>query len=380
MGHVYWERHEIPIPAFGYINKNDGRVFTMEGIKRTVIGHATNSKMMHPNDTFRWLYPELWEEAYGAKSTLPHEVFAGMYALTLGVSYRTGIYPILQKVYGPQYGNAILDYAMYSMLDRTCTVQLYPERMWEQVVFSREVYSDSWYSDLFEHKLSQDQHYQYNVEWIQKCRERKITRAWISIDGSNNDCRARKSEMAEYGKPKSHNHCTIISYIYAVETQYGMPLTYFVNEGGVVDSKAFQEVMTFLAGYGIKVDGVILDRGFCTHDVIETVQALQIDYVLMTPDDNYGHKQIFNECAESIRWDPEHIVSDGAIFGTSHVEKLFTLHPETAVLNLFFDGSAGSAKSVQLSKTILAEKKRLEDQIAEGKKPSVGNGFKKPIA
>ncbi len=377
MGHVYWEKHEIPIPKFGYINKNDGRVFMMEGTKRTVLGHAASLTTMHPNDTFRWLFPELWEEAYGTKSTLPHEVFAGMYALILGASYRTGIYPILQSVYGPQYGNAVLDYAMYSMMDRTSTTQLYPERMREQVIFSREVYSDSWFSDLFEHKLSKEKHHEYKVEWIRECQKRGITQAWISIDGSNNDCRATKSVLADFGKPKSHNHCTIVSYIYAVETEYGMPLTYFVNEGGVVDSKAFQEVMTFLDGYGIKVKGVILDRGFCTHDVIETIRVMEMDYILMTPGDNYGHSQVYKECSESIRWDPEHLVSDGGVFGTSHVEKLFSQHPETAVMNLFFDGAAGSSKSIQLSRSIIAEKKRLEAQIASGATPVVEAGFKK---
>ena len=183
MGHVYWEKTEIPIPGFGYINHNDGRVFVIEDQtgKRTVIGHATSSTTMHPNDTFRWLYPDLWESAYGARNTIPHEVAVGMYALTLGASYRSGIYPILHQVYGPQYGNAILDYAMYSMLDRSDTTQLFPERMREQVVFSKEVYSDSWYSDLFEHKLTKEQHHQYKVEWIQRCKERGITKAWISI-------------------------------------------------------------------------------------------------------------------------------------------------------------------------------------------------------
>ena len=379
MGHVYWEKNEIPIPGFGYINHNDGRVFIIEEQtgKRTVIGHATSSTSMHPNDTFRWLYPDLWELAYGAKNTVPHEVSAGMYALVLGASYKSGIYPMLHHVYGPQYGNAILDYAMYSMLDRSDTTQLFPERMREQVVFSKEIYSDSWYSELFEHKLTKEQHHQFKVEWIQKCKERGITKAWISIDGSNNDCRAQRTNLPEFGKPKSHNHCTIVSYIYAVDTELGIPITYFVNEGGVVDSKAFQQVITFMHGYGIETEGIILDRGFCTHDVVETILSLKLNYILMTPSDNYGHNQIYKEYAESIRWEPEYIVDDGAIFGISHEERLFGNHPENAILNLFFDGSAGSKKSIQLNKKIIAEKKKVEQQLKDGKKPVVESSVNK---
>lgn len=379
MGHVYWEKTEILIPEFGYINHNDGRVFVVDDQtgKRTVIGHATSSTKMHPNDTFRWLYPDLWEVAYGAKNTIPHEVSVGMYALTLGASYSSGIYPILHNVYGPQYGNAILDYAMYSVLDRTDTTQLFPERMREQVLFSKEVYSDSWYSDLFEHKITKEQHHQYKIEWILKCKERGLTKAWISIDGSNNDCRAKRTDLTEFGKPKSHNHCTIVSYIYAVDMEFGIPLTYFVNEGSVVDSKAFQQVITFLAGYGIKTEGVILDRGFCTHDVIETIITLHLNYILMTPSDNYGHNQIYKEYAESIRWEPEFLVDDGAIFGICHEEKLFGTHPEKAMLNLYFDGSAGSLKSIQLNKKIIAEKKKAEQQLRDGKKPVIESGLGK---
>lgn len=379
MGHVYWERKEIPIPEFGYINHNDGRVFVMQEPhgKRIVIGKATSSTTMHPNDTFRYLYPNLWVESYGAKETIPYEVFAGMYALTLGASYSSGIYPVLQSVYGPQYGNAILDYAMYSILNRTDTTQLFTECMREQVVFSKEVYSDSWFSDLFEHKLSKEQHHQYKIEWIQKCKERGISKAWISIDGSNNDCRVKKTDLTEFGASKSHNQCTIVSYIYAVDTKSGIPITYFVNEGSVVDSKAFQEVVTFMAGYGIETEGVILDRGFCTHDVVKSLMELKLKYILMTPGDNYGHSQIYKEYAERIRWEPEYLVDDGAIFATSHEEQLFGTHQEKSIMNLFFDGSAGSLRSIQLNKKIIVEKRRVEQQLREGKKPSIDKSLSK---
>lgn len=67
MGHIYWELPEIPIPPQAYVNKNDGRVFLMSRDSRNVrrrksIGHATGNGNMHPNDTFRFLFPNLWKE------------------------------------------------------------------------------------------------------------------------------------------------------------------------------------------------------------------------------------------------------------------------------------------------------------------------------
>ena len=154
MSHIYWELHEIPRPSDSYINHSDGRVFLMaeDGLgkkKRKVIGRATSESTMHPNDLFRYLYPALWSEYYGDRDLPEHELHAGMYALSLGIGHSVNLYPILQDVYGPLYSNAIMDYAMYSIMDRTDTTQLFPDRMAREVLFSKEAYSDSWYSELF---------------------------------------------------------------------------------------------------------------------------------------------------------------------------------------------------------------------------------------
>jgi hypothetical protein len=104
--------------------------------KRRVIGHATSETMMHPNDLYKYLYPSLWAEYYGDRDLPEHELHAGMYALCLGIGCYTGVYPILHKVYGPLYGNAVMDYAMYSIMDRTDTTQLFPDRMVSGIITS----------------------------------------------------------------------------------------------------------------------------------------------------------------------------------------------------------------------------------------------------
>lgn len=81
--------------------------------KRKVIGRDTSEITMHPNDLFKFLYPTLWKEYYGDRDLTEYELHAGMYAMSLGIGYKTGLYPILQDVYSPLYANAIMDYAMY---------------------------------------------------------------------------------------------------------------------------------------------------------------------------------------------------------------------------------------------------------------------------
>ena len=51
MGKVYWNKKEIPIPEGMHINKNDGRVYSLEAepggtTRRLVFGYATSMTTM----------------------------------------------------------------------------------------------------------------------------------------------------------------------------------------------------------------------------------------------------------------------------------------------------------------------------------------------
>ena len=50
--------------------------------------------------------------------------------------------------------------------------------------------------------------------------------------------------------------------MWAVSSEDGRPVTWFLNNGGKVDAKAFEKMIRFLAAADIEVEGVILDRGF----------------------------------------------------------------------------------------------------------------------
>lgn len=376
MSHIYWELHEIPRPPDSYINHSDGRVFLMaaDGLgkkKRKVIGRATGEDMMHPNDLFRYLYPALWAEYYGDGDLPAHELHVGMYALTLGIGYSTRLYPILQEVYGPLYCNAMMDYAMYSIMDRTDTTQLFPDRMAREVLYSKEAYSDSWYSCLFRSHMSEDHNHRFRTEWLRECARRGVTKAWISIDGSNNDCEVRKSALCEKGKAKSHTGSDIVSFIWALDTKAGAPVTYFVNNGGMVDSKAFQKMAAFLGGSGIEIEGVILDRGFCSHDVIRTLEECGYPYVAMLKSDTYGHARMMEGHASEIKWSVRHAVGDDGKFGVAERGRIFGSHPHAAWINLYYDGANGTERSIALIRKIRSAARDAQEDILSHRKPSV---------
>lgn len=344
MAHIFWELHEIPRPYESYINHSDGRVFIMndDGFgnrKRKVIGRATSETMMHPNELYKYLYPSLWKEYYGEMELPEHELHAGLYALALGIGYKTNLYPILHEVYGPLYGNAIMDYAMYSILERTDTSQLFPDRMAQQVLFSKEVYSDSWFSDLFRKQMTGNANYQFKIRWIKDSVSSGVTKVWLSIDGSNNDCTVSRSDLSEHGNTKSHTNSRIVSYIGAVSAKDGRPVTYFVNNGGMADCKAFQEIAAFLKSTGIEIEGVIIDRGFCTHDVLQTIKECGCPYIVMLKSDNYGHTQMMAEFADTIRWKVPYVVNNKGMFGIADRKQIFGQYPEEAYITCFLTES-----------------------------------------
>ncbi len=290
---IYWNNKEIPIRSCAYINHSNGRVFIIEKDAsdkkyRKDIGRATSETTMHPNEYYRIVFPGEWEKNYGSKNSGHREVSIGLYGLCLGAASSYNIYQPLLDVYGPQYGNAIMDYCMFSLTERLNVTQLFQERMSDEAVFSKEVYSDSWYSELFG-KISSDSHFDFKAAWLKECINRGIQDVWLCIDGSNIDCCVHESDLCEFGKAKSHNESkTIVSYIYAVNAEDGLPVTYVVNNGSMVDSNAIQELVEFLNGYGLRVKGAIVDRGFCYPSVIDLLERMKIDYVVTV----YGNIKI----------------------------------------------------------------------------------------
>ena len=379
MSHVYRERPEIPIPEEAHINHFDGRVYLMEEStrKRTVIGVATSEYTMHPNDMYRKLYPEAWESAF-SKYNDPkgYEVCVGMYGLCLGASTGNGLYQVLQDVYGPKFANVIMDYCMYSILERRDVSQLFPERMRKEAIFSNELPSDSTLSNIFTYRLTEEMHMQFREQWIRRCVDKGCRRIWLCIDGSNNDCQMEDSDYSEYGENKSHSGKTIVGYIYAVAAETGEPVCYFVNPGGKVDAQAFQKIIHFLVGYGLDVEGAILDRGFCTAEVVRTLRGLKLDFVIMVPGDTTGHRSVLEEHGETIFFNPEYLIDRKELYGTSLKAQIWKTYPDTGIINLYFSASRGCFRGSDFNLAVSDAKEKAERICAEGKKPVIPKKFK----
>ncbi len=374
MGIIYRNKKPIPIPPNGRINKYDKCVSryyrASDGSRRrNVIGVMVDENTMLPNDNFRKFYPKLWDEYYGEDTPSQRLIRTGMYALCLGIGEKTTIYKILQDSFGPHYANAIMDFAMYSIHDRTNVAQLMSESMIEQMLFSIKRHSDSWYSTFFSKDMSLDAAHKFRTQWLDYHKEHnKLESVWLCIDGSNNDNAVKNSDLSEVGHAKSHRETEIVSYMWAVDARDGRPITYFVNNGSMPDCKAVDEVIKFLGSSHVSIKGVILDRGFVSQDVLRVLKERNLDYIIMLKSNNYGYTDMLSRHAKNVMWKATMAVDDDALFGTIDNAKIFASSEEESCVALYFSPMAQTLRGRDIIKKVRQGYRALKQRLE--KKPN----------
>ena len=248
--------------------------------KRTTIGHQClgSTTTMHPTTQYAQIFPSLWE-AVSKERVRPTVKRVGMFSACQAVNSSIGIKDILDNVYGVNHADAILDYAMYSIIHHTDEASAFTSKMRNELTYSKEPFSDSYYSRLFEEGMSREDELLFRRRWAIQCEEDGVKNVWLCIDGSNDDCQSKGVEIAEKGHAKSGKNINIVSFTYAI-TPEGRPVAYDVYRGGLVDAKALQAILDFLKGCGISVAGVILDRGYCNAAAIRYLVEHEISYAI----------------------------------------------------------------------------------------------------
>jgi len=385
MRHIYYEKKEIPIPEGGHVNRHDGavRIYLDPTVQRRksatmVIGRATSATTMHPNDNFRQRYPALWEQYYEERTPV-HVLHYGMYLTALSAGWRTGCYEALHDAFGPQYGNALMDWAMFTMLCRSNAASSFPDVMADQAVFSRQRYDDDAFSELFREKIGPEDAERFKDRWLESVKQRDtgITEAWIAIDGSNADCDMSGGDLPAAGRAKSRRDGPVVGYMYAVDSRNGLPLTFEVFSGNIPDPKALQRMRNRLQRFDIKARGAILDRIFCDRPSIEAVESLGWEWVVMLKKDSSAHLQMMARAGE-IKWNLAHVISSRGVFGIKGAVPLFRSSEKDSCVCLFYDGANGADRSLRLIGKVFGAEEDIRRQVARGEvPPSVPPGMSK---
>ncbi len=384
MAGTYYDLREIPIPDFAKVNKANDVVYVQLNTRnkrgdfnRRNIGKRAKDGTMYVNDNFRRYYPDLWNEHYGERMEAKNDfLHCGLYAAVLGILKKTKLYDVLLESLGPNTANALIDFSMYCILYRSNSAISYTSLMEDQALFSSSPYSDSWYSELF-HKMDGADRKRFLKKWLEKCNGDGLEEVWLCVDGSNNECSSESATLANPGHSKTKTNNDIVSYMYAVDSRTGMPVTYDVYYGSIVDKTAFDGILKNLENNGIKVKGVILDRGFCSNGVIDTVEEMGCSYIIMAPSSTKAGTYMITTYANKIRWKVDYIVDRRGIFGIKDKTQLFSNSKREGWAYLFFDAANGSERALRLIENIMEAHDVTLSEIKEGKTPTFPHGTKK---
>ncbi len=343
--------------------------------KRTTIGYVCpdDTKYMYPTDKYATLFPAAWEEAFHEKPKATVKKM-GLYSLVQAVNGKTGIIDVLENTFGRPLTNSVLDFAMYSILCHSNAASSFENRMSNQILFCGAPYSDSYYSEVFEKQLKQTAIYDFRKAWVEQCRQDGIDDVWLCIDGSNDNCESKGVELAEKGHPKSGKNVNIVSFTYAVSTN-GRPVTFDVYRGGLVDSRELKKMIEFLKTCGMRIKGVILDRGYCNAKAIEYLDQEKIAYIIMVKGQPQGFIDVAADYAQKIKMNVDWLIEGTYLFGVQKKGRLFDNYEKEDFITLFYDFRSANERIEKLLKNIYTERDRLISKIARDEDVSVADKY-----
>ena len=339
--------------------------------RRTIIGHQCldESGKMYPTTQYREMFPDKWKALTG-NTVAPTVKRIGLFALSQAINAKVGVKDLLDQFYGTETSNAVIDYALYSIRQRTDVLSAYQDCVKEELLYSDSIRSDSWYSALFAHRMTKEQSLQFRKAWALQCRKDGAGGVWLCIDGSNDDCRSKGVEISEKGAAKSKKDVNIISFTYAV-TEQGLPVAFDLYQGGLVDAKAMKKVIDFLDGCGIQLKGVILDRGYCSQPALEYLNGNGIPYIIMVKGEPEGFGAVAAMYGQKIRMNADYLIEGTYLFGVQQKVQLLQNYKHDDYVTLFFDYRNGSDRVTALLKNLYKALDQAKAAIAKGNTPKI---------
>ena len=382
----------VPIPEeANHPRKAGGRVFLVtrknyivdkqyNSDQRISLGKSISDTEMHPNDNYKILYPDEFNKHVPYAKQLPDVTkIIGPYACFLAIGQHIELYPVLVNSFGPQNANMIMDYAMYSILTHSNVAKDFESTMQKHMVFSKKVYSDSWLSDFFRSKLTDEQGRLFIENWILHCKNVGISSAWICIDGSNDDCEATNMFEAEPGHDKSGNNGPIVSYMWAVSSIDGTPITYRPYRGSRVDSVALKELVVYLKEFGIKTEGVILDRGFWNIEDVKCLREAGLDFIIMMKG-GHGFDQMLETHGQELRGENVRLMLNrSGSYGIVENVRAFKNSDEQLYVALMYSNIRAAKATNKLTDKVKASIAEACERIRQGQPYTIDNAIKQYV-
>ena len=346
---------------------------------RLTIGQFIDKDNMHPNDNFKEQYPEEWEKLENAPLVHKPIIKIGGYVCMNLIIKMLGLDQILEATFKPTKAKRILDYVMYSIENKSNVAATYSATMVDKMLFSDKICSDSTYANLFSKEITRKNIEDFKNQWLKHIsRRQKSNRGVIlCIDGSNDDCSSKGVELAEKGYAKSGNNNDIVSFMYAIDPEEGMPITFELYRGGLVDSKALDIMLKTLESSKLKIDRIVMDRGFCTKQCVDHIESLGIAYEIMIKSNTTAFSNIIEKNRKTIKWNVKQHIKHTHLFGITEKMKLFKTSEIDSYIHLFFDWKNGGDRAEKLILETEEALEKAQAQINQGKPVEIANKYQK---
>lgn len=384
MGKVYRDV-VVPIPSWAVRGKN-GYIYDGPGAGRNpetvLIGYAVSDNTMHPNENYVTFYFKDYIRYVPDNVKLKEAtLYAGLYLLILGIAKMLGLYEAIASVFGCTEANACMDYVMYMIASKENSTYTLVSTLKRKITFTSGPLSSPWYSGFFSNKENEEKVNIVLDEYLKRCVERGITSVYLSLDGTNIECDAEKNRMATPGKSKTGKKgvkVVNLMWVVCAEGKYaGTPITYVMNKGKFIDSKMMREVIAKITGFGIKIKGIICDRGFCFSDVMNLLKEAGVPYIIMLTSNTLGYKTVREKYADTITGFPMRYYIKDRQFGIADSEKyqIFDNDNVSAYIALLYKPEMAARTGMDLVEEVFNEKERIEDNIKSGKRAAVDKKF-----
>lgn len=383
MGHIYRELQEIPIPEGARINHYNGEVSVYSypnGVRsREVIGSAVGETKMHPNTNFKHRYPELWAKYYGEKNPHANFVHVGLYALTLGIVEKTGLYQALEESLGTGQANAVMDYAMFGIRtqadsDKRRDTPPYDREMDEQMLFCNKCHSEAWYADFFAGRIPQDGITEFKRRWIERCVEQGVRRVWLCMDS-----------IPLAGEDGEEDPSGGAAYFWALDARTGRPVTWWeagpVRDPGtgmlVPDDERVDEVRRMLIGAGMTIEGVIVSEPFVDRGILTRILAKNLRYLVKLPRESRACCELVERHGKNIMWNSDYLLSADTVFGLADRARLFDDSTQESPAALYFIGGITASEARGLIRRVFHCIERFNESLEGGEEYSIPEDLEK---
>ena len=382
MGKVYKE-YEVPIPKDKNIICHRTNGYRVEKVidlhstscngnpskTRVLIGYVASSNTMYPNSNYQKFYPDNWKVLIGKKVNNQPIISIGLKSVVELIVVNYGVDFILRSIFGTSDTNMMYDHAMFSFLTKQSSAQHFQSTMQKHAIFSNKLYSDSYFSKRIK-SITETKRHEFNKVWVKyNIDVHKDTNIDLLGDGSTFPTSAIFISSSDgYSKQPLDSGEEVIGATFLFGLNNVGPLSIDVYPGNVIDYKGLKYALLKYDSSNIKIHKMILDRGYCSFNIIEYLNSLHIPYEIMLDKDVLAMKTLISELGNSLKIEcGKYWIPDTSLFGVTMNTKIFGNNDYCDNVHLYFSPAKYGKSVVKFLERLSLEINNLNKQLDHNK-------------